>query len=309
MAEPIVIFSHYGDSSYLKYALACARKTNKDSRLILLGDQLNRDTALASGWEHYAFDDFRGEAHDRFNRVFRHVQGKKHGHLRAGRDWLRYVFERWFFIEGFCVESNIDRFWHFDSDTMILQSLVEHDENLSGVDFTVQCNGTCLNGVVTTSIVVEFCKFICDLFEDSVFLDAQQREFDTEHPEFAFTEMRAFDSYKAHTQKSWLHLLNYRDDLVFDDCICQGHGFEMQKLRSGERVKTLWVDQGRFYGNREGERVEFVTLNLSWVPDYVFEWVLNSIEGVSDKTLAESCPPSLKFKQWVKRVKHAITSA
>ncbi|MBP2660315.1 MAG: hypothetical protein H6Q69_3347, partial [Firmicutes bacterium] len=40
MSIPIV-FMHYGDSEYLQYSLLQAKKSNKDSDIILIGDDSN----------------------------------------------------------------------------------------------------------------------------------------------------------------------------------------------------------------------------------------------------------------------------
>lgn len=289
MSDVTLIFTHYGYSSYLDYTLACLRKTNPDARLVLLGDEDNADVARRNDWEHRLLFEAPGDLQARFGRVFRHVQGVKHDPIRNGRDWLRYVFERWFFIEGFVRQESIDRFWHFDSDTMVLQDLGPHGDALDGIDFSVQCNGTCLNGIMNSVVVAEFCDHICKLFEDAEFLASQQREFDSVHPEYAFTEMRAFDNYKTRTSRPWLHLLEYRSDKVFDDCICQEQGFQMTTLPSGERVKQIFSGNGKVYGVRGGREVEFISLNLSWVPDYVFRWALNALDGRSSEVEHAPC--------------------
>ncbi|HSW64342.1 MAG TPA: hypothetical protein VLH56_13700 [Dissulfurispiraceae bacterium] len=279
MPNTTLIFSHYGYSTYLEYSLACARKTNPHARLVFLGDEHNHNVAVRAGWEHFLFNDFRSHHQSRFGDVFRHVQGKNHNPIKNGKDWLRYVFERWFFIDGFVSAQSIDRFWHFDSDTMVMQNLNCFEQQLGVFDFTVQCNNTCLNGLVKRVVVSEYCEWICKLFENDDFLTTQQKEFDTAHPDWAFTEMRAFDSYQSDTTRPRLHLLHYADDQVFDDCICQEHGFQMCALPSGEIVKQLISMDGKVYGYRDSRVVEFVTLNLSWVPDYVFSWVMTCLDG------------------------------
>lgn len=244
------------------------------------------------------FGNYQGRYQQRFAKVFRHVQGRDHGHIKNGQDWLRYVFERWFFIDGFLAEESIGRFWHFDSDTMVLKDLSSYDMKLGGVDFSVQCNGTCLNGVMNSAVVAEYCEHICHLFENEDFLAAQQHEFDTIHPAWAFTEMRAFDDYKSSTPRLWLHLLHYCDDQVFDDCICQEHGFQMCSLPSGEMVKQVVSRAGGIWGTRDGREVEFVTLNLSWVPDYVFSWVMACLDGSHSRIDQARC----SFRQSVRGV-------
>ena len=279
MSDVTLIFTHYGYQNYLEYTLLCVRKTNPNARLILLGDQFNADVTVRHGWEHYLFDNYISRFHDRFSKVFCHVQGSGHNPIKSNRDWLKYVFERWFFIESFLERESIDRFWHFDTDTMILQDLQVHQQNLDWADFTVQCNNTCLNGLIRSVVVSEFCLHICELFENSEFISGQQHEFDTVNPGYAFTEMRAFDHYKQATSRPWAHLLTYQNDEIFDDCICQKHGFKMRSLPSGELVKELFSRRGKIYGMQEDSEVAFVSLNLSWVPDYLFVWVLEALSA------------------------------
>lgn len=303
MSESIILFSHYGYSSYLEYSLKCARKTNPEARLILLGDEYNADVAKRNNWEHYLFRDFSSRSQARFDQSFKHVQGRKHNHIKNGVDWLRYVFERWFFIDGFMKREKINRLWHFDSDTMILKNLQAFDASLLEYDFSVQCNGTCLNGIVSRDVVSEFCEHICHLFEDDDFLLAQQQEFDTVSPGYAFTEMRAFSNYMESTSHRGIHLLAYSTDQIFDDCICQSHGFEMTNLPSGQHVKAIYSRDGKIFGIRNQTIIEFISLNLSWVPDYVFQWMLDVLNGSNSKIENANCPVKERMKGYLRRMK------
>lgn len=303
MSESIILFSHFGYSSYLEYSLKCARKTNPEARLILLGDEHNADVAKRNDWEHYLFRDYSSKSHTRFDQSFKHVQGKKHNHVKNDVDWLRYVFERWFFIDGFLRCEKIDRFWHFDSDTMILKNLHTFDASLMGYDYSVQCNGTCLNGIVSRDVVTEFCEHICHLFEDDDFLSAQQQEFDSVSPGYAFTEMRAFSNYMSTSSRLGLHLLAYSTDQVFDDCICQSHGFEMTQLPSGQSVKALFSRNGKIFSIRNRNEIEFISLNLSWVPVYAFKWTLDALNGSNSKIENADCPVKERMKGYLRKMK------
>jgi hypothetical protein len=300
-----IIFSHYGNTSYLAYSLACARRTNPQTRLIFLGDESNFKVAKDNGWEHFNFSDFRSNFHPKFESVFRHVQGKKHTHIKNGRDWLRYVFERWFFIEAFVSLNGINRFWHFDSDTMILKDLELFNQDLIDFEFTVQCGGTCLNGIVSSLVVSEFCNHINNLFDDKHFINSQQLEFNTINPGWAFTEMRAFDDYKKGTSRKWIRILNYGNNMAFDDCICQEHGFDMCTLGGGEYVKNIYSKNGELYGKQYDQEIKFVTLNLSWVKDYVFEWTLYSLNN-NGYLKNVKCTPMLQLIGYLKRIKRFL---
>ena len=282
-----VIFTHYGNSSYLKYTLECLKKTNTQSRLILLGDSTNKQVALKYGWEFFDLSAYSDVLHERFSLCFTHIKGKKFSHIRNGKDWLRYVFERWFIVNTFIKQENINRFWHFDSDTMVIHNLSDYVPHLAHYDFTLQCNNTCLNGLISSTVVNEFCIHICQLFENKPYLEEQQSEFDSISPSYAFSEMRAFDHYQKLSEKKRVHLTIAFDNLVFDDCISQEHGFTMTVLPSGEHIKNIFFENGKAYGYRDKELIEFASLNLSWVPDYLFAWVLTALVNKETKSLVD----------------------
>jgi hypothetical protein len=272
-----IIYTHFGASDYLSRTLECASITNPSARRILIGDDQNRGIGYAAGWEFIAADEIRSCMRREFSEVFRWVQGKNHNPMTNGRDWLRYVFERWFIVQEYCVRSNISYFWHFDSDVMILAPLspfskILHDD---GVTCTRQCNDTCLNGYVQTTVLTAFCQFVIALFRDDAFLADQQREFDEIHPDYAFSEMRAFKKY-CEVRGGGVHLESYFDGWWFDDCICQDDGFDMVRLRhvNAYRVKDIWFIGDGFYGYKTGKVYRFAALNCSWVPLGVFDWIL-----------------------------------
>ena len=223
--------------------------------------------------------------------------------MKNGVDWLKFVFERWFAIEYFLRRNEIDRFWHFDSDTMILDDLRLYKKRIEEYDFSVQCNGACLNGFSTRSVVEEYCSFICNLFQDEEFIENQMKEFREINENYAFTEMRAFEEYQKVTNKNGIHLLNFSKEKVFDDCITQSHGYSMVEIASGHIVKEIEIQNGSFYGFHEfNGRISFATLNLSWVPIELFDWVLLGIESRETKNIRD-----LKFSI-LKKIKFALRS-
>src|SRR5215471_5287861 len=123
LSEPI-IYTHFGASDYLSRTFECATITNPSARRVLLGDDQNKNVGHAAGWDFIAAADVQSDMRREFSEVFRWVQGRNHNPTRNGRDWLRYVFERWFIVEAYCTGSHIPCFWHFDSDVMILTQLV-----------------------------------------------------------------------------------------------------------------------------------------------------------------------------------------
>ncbi|MEM1005872.1 MAG: hypothetical protein AAGK26_10835 [Pseudomonadota bacterium] len=297
MQSPLV-FCHYGNAAYLQYTLRCARRTNPDSRLVLLGDDENKATARNAGWEHFDYRDFRSNRQDDFNSVYKPIQGRKHKRLhqfKGKKDWLKFVFERWYHIEGFVTENSFDRFWHFDSDTMILRKLAGYERALSRYDYTTQCNAACLNGYVRTRLLTDYNAHTIGLFEDAQFLDNQQREFDEKYPEYAFTEMRAFFEFTQNTDAKGLHLMTFSADEVFDDALRQKHGFETVNYHKDEFVKDVRFNGDRITGMRDGREIAFVTLNMSWLPILAYRWVFRALNG-SKTALAKPLSSKIRRK-------------
>jgi hypothetical protein len=140
----ILIFTHYGNSFYLPFTLSQASASNPNAHRILIGDSTNSTVAIEYGWDHIDLTELRSAKRDAFNAAFYWVQGSHHNPVRGGKDWLRYVSERFFVIENFCHTQKIEHFWHFDSDTMILHDLAcyEHDILEKRIDCTTLCNNS-----------------------------------------------------------------------------------------------------------------------------------------------------------------------
>ena len=221
------------------------------------------------------FEDYANGAQiETFERVYKLVQGPKQ---RRNKHWVNFVFKRWFYIQNFISSENLGSFWHFDSDTMILDTLQKHESKYYPYDCTEQCNGSCLNGFITEpSIVSDYLEKINTLFEDAEYMQQQQDEFDLKNQKFVYTEMRAYEEFKKDGLNS-TRLNTILDGSTFDDCICQTHGMEMEPLPNGRVIKKVYsADDGIFYCYHEGRKAltRMNTLNLSWVPIGLFNTIL-----------------------------------
>jgi hypothetical protein len=212
---------------------------------------------------------------EQFERRYELIDGEDHVSFRGGRDWVKFVFKRWFFVERFVEANDLNRFWHFDSDNMLLDTLSAHEKKFDGIDCTTQCNGKCMNGFVPNPMVVQrYTDKIIELFGRRKYLAEQRREFKEEHPGFAFTEMRAFETFVEEEKIETMRLNTIVDGESFDDCISQRHGYEMESLGEGQEIKKVSLEEGRrFFGWKNDQKVQMASLNLSWVPIEVFQVV------------------------------------
>ena len=275
-----LIFCHFGNSYYLRYTFECAKLHNPNKEIILLGDEENNQVCETLGIRHYLFDNFAsGVEIEKFNRVYRLIQGTQHVHKRGGRDWVNFVFKRWFYVYNFVLAKNIRQFWHFDSDNMIMCDLNEQEKKFRDYDCTEQCNGICMNGfIANTHVAKGYIEKINEIFQREEFLASQQKEFDEIHPHYAFTEMRAYEIYKSEEKINSIKLNTIIDNESFDSCICESHDMETEHLKSGREIKKVYLNKdGRIfcYHIPSQRMIKMNSLNLSYVPDYICEQVLH----------------------------------
>ncbi|MCB4799694.1 hypothetical protein [Neotamlana laminarinivorans] len=274
-----ILFCHYGNSDYLYYTLKQAKLTNPGSHVVLLGDNENEHIAKKAKVAHYHFKDFYTTNEIKtFDKVYKHVAGVKHGK----EFWTNFVFKRWFYIHGFVKEKNINSFWHFDSDNLILTNVQKQEYKFVDYDCTEQCNGKCINGFVSSFKVIDgYVKKINELFLDENYLNIQRKDF-IKHPNYAFTEMRAYTAYKNQENVNSIRLNAIINNESFDDCICMNHGYETynEPLKNQFLKKIYFNKQGEFfcYHKESSSYIKMMSLNLSWVPTKLFKLVCNTFK-------------------------------
>ena len=268
-----IIFIHYGDSEYLQYTLRAAKIFNPSSRIILLGDKFNQHyTSL--GIEHFFFENYSNSSEIiLFKKVYKFIAGKNHGKT----DWTQFVFQRWFHIFEFIQSQGIEKFWTFDSDNLIFTDLQKYQSELIEYDCTEQCNGICMNGFVSSQKIVRgYLDTINSLFMDTEYLEIQTREL-VDYPNYAFTEMKAYDEYRNRNNLNTVRLQNISDGEIFDECLCQSDGMEFINGK-----KKLIFKDGFIYQREEKSQklMKVNTINMSWTNIYLiqelFTYVVNN---------------------------------
>lgn len=284
-----ILFCHYGNVKYLFFTLKQAVKTNPYSRVILLGDETNRETAISAGAEHVFFKDLNSLEISKFNAVYQHVAGTEHGR----EFWTNFVFKRWFYVHQFVRNQGINQFWHFDSDNMILTSLTSQEYKFEQFDCTEQCGGNCINGFVSSFSVVDgYVRKIIELFESDEYIEKQRVSL-SKTPHYAFTEMRAYTSYKHQEKIKSIRLNSIIDDETFDDCLCRADELEVYESAVNDRhPKKLYLDEyNNFYCYHiDSQRfIKMNSLNLSWLPYDLFSIIMK----LSQKSSVDKAPQIL----------------
>lgn len=273
-----LIFIHYGNSSYLQYTLKSAVLFNPDKRVILLGDAKNAHYKK-SGIEHFMFDEYCSSDEIRlFDKVYRLIAGREFIKKTYGANWTKFNFKKWFVLYNFLSTHNINKFWIFDSDNLILTSLSIHEEKFAKYDCTEQCLGICMNGFVTNLNVLKgYIVKINELFQRKEYLEQQMEDFEKQ-PGYGFTMMRAYDTYKKEAGIRRIRLNTIIEGEAFDDCICSPEDMEVYDFKLNElTLKKLYLskDGNIFTFHLPSQKlIKMNTLNMSWVPVYLFGRVL-----------------------------------
>lgn len=275
--NPPVIFIHKGDSDYLRYVVRCAKDFNPEKRIIFLGDESNA-YLKSDDIEHYYFSDYSDGAEiQEFERVFKVVRGHSHGK----EDWLKFVFKRWYHINNFIRSKNLKHFWTFDSDTLILRNLSTLESKFVHVDCTEQCKGICMNGFISNvGVVNAYVKKMNELFEREEYLKMQEKEFELT-PTYAYTEMRAYETFRFEHDIKTVYIGTVLDNEIFDDCICSENGMATYEYKVlGNRLKKIFIGHNNdvyFFYNVTGKYVRANTINMSWVPTYIYKRILKQL--------------------------------
>ncbi|MEN9217473.1 MAG: hypothetical protein Q6J33_00535 [Gloeomargarita sp. DG_2_bins_126] len=225
-----------------------------------------------------------------FNRVYQLIEGRNHHGIRGTTDWVNFIFKRWFYVYNFTTAQGYEQFWHFDSDTMILTDLSQHEYKFKDYDLTEQCNGMCINGFIRNLKAVQaYLDKINKLFQDQEYLACLRKLFDEVYPDYAFTEMSAYLEFKKEPVIHAVRLNKVLDHSTFDDCMCYKHELEIERLFVGREAKKIYTDgAGYFYAYHEGlnQIVMINSLNLSWLPMEIFEIVLAELKRRKSNSIA-----------------------
>jgi len=295
--ERPLIFVHYGPSSYLRHALRSACRSNPKKTVFLLGDESNR-RYVPRGASYVPLSAlYDSPLRREFASVFRVIQGKRHRFTKTGgvEKWLTFVFERWFLVAEFARRRQIDSFWIFDSDTLVLAPLAGREQRFSGFEATTQCGDCCLNGFIASRALVDrYLACMTALFREPDFLAAQRARLE-KHAGLAFNEMDAFCEFRKRQEVATTHAAVPRDGEFFDDALAYDPKFEEspRKVAGHIRVKRIWRSpDGALYARhlQSGKLVRMVTCNLSWLPDYVWRRLSPSV--LTPEQDADISPPN-----------------
>jgi hypothetical protein len=302
MKNAPIIFCHYGFSKYLPYVFECAKISNPNKEIILLGDKSNQAVASKYGVRHVNLSDYDfGEDLKEFDQSYKLIVSPSFDSYKHGEDWNKFVFRKWFILHNFLIKENIERFWHFDSDNMIFVDLEKVEWRYKDIDFTEQSSGNCIKGYFgNTHSIEKYNKKINEVFARKDFIKKTEDEMKKLEGPCSFNEMSVYGIFKQEENFRTTWLARIVDGTFFDDLICLSQGMKMEKLALGEDSKVVHLNpDGRFFCIEEssGKPIEAYLLNLSWIPIYIFDAVLKHFKSNHKKPKADFNPRSKTLSQ------------
>ena len=158
---PPIILIHRGDSFYLAHAIAQARSSNPESRLILLGDRSN---SFYLGVEHHRYEDYFDEAR-KFAQLFTYEHFSNYQY-----PWILFCHQKYFALRDFVRAQGIDRFLLIDSDVMLYEPIEPYFRHYAGARMTVSCPETspvahaAFAVVNDSAVIAELCTLYTEMF-------------------------------------------------------------------------------------------------------------------------------------------------
>ncbi|MEI7815304.1 MAG: hypothetical protein WCJ13_11035 [Coriobacteriia bacterium] len=158
-----LITMHVGNPDYLRTCLAQAHFSNPNSRIVLLGDESNRDCPAYV--EHFDSEDYFESARE-FANIYRHFS--------PNPEWVELLcIQRWFVINEFVKRHDIQCFLHIDSD-VLLYSDFQNEAEYFGLLGRFDCARTETSPGTSIfsrqEVLGEFCQFIMDVYRNDELL-------------------------------------------------------------------------------------------------------------------------------------------
>jgi len=249
-----VIFFHYGNPAYLKYALKQARHYNPDSPIYLLGDKKNNKypfvTHVSANSLEAATQQFRG--------IYKHRSNNS-------EQYELICFLRWFYIRAFCEANNIEAFIYLDSDVLCYQNFSELSPLPGDTRMANTGDDTGMPAFTyfrNLQVINDFCDHLVHYYSDPDAIATLDRLYQPfiDDPQMmgGISDMALFHLYFHDYPEGTLKIDLIGDDMAVDTNINVSTGYEMEN-----GIKKIYWQDNLPYGKNiaSGKFIRFVTLH------------------------------------------------
>jgi len=219
-ASVAIVFIHSGDSDYLCYSLAQARRSNPKSAVYLIGDEATAGKYAVA--EHIPY---RGYVEDakKFAASYRHLNTNAHA-------FELFCMMRWFVLRDFMRHKHIETAVYLDSDIMLYEEM--HYEHFRYYDYDLAVTGVAPPVLVNNIKALEaFCSLMSGSYTDPVQLKSLEERFRIMQARGiagGICDMTFWEMFMTGDEFRVADLALQTDGALYDRNIILGDGFEME---------------------------------------------------------------------------------
>jgi len=111
MNQTAIVFVHKGNHSYFDLVVKYTRQSNKDSNIVILGDETNECVALKYNCQHEMYE--------------KYLESWEYKHISVNTvEYEKFCFERWIIIKNWLLNhTEVQHVVYSDSDNILLQDI------------------------------------------------------------------------------------------------------------------------------------------------------------------------------------------
>jgi len=184
-----IIFIHNQNSSYLPLSLWQARKSNPEAEVILIGDSGNKHFKYLVNHEDKS--KYSKKA-DEFGKKFVNFSTNSH-------DFELICLQRWFILEEFMQQNNIEKCLYLDSDILLFGNVKSEIHRFRFFGMTIAGISGHSNYINDIEVLSKFCRFIEKAYESPEaisILEEKYRIFRQTHEAGGISDMTFFVEFK-----------------------------------------------------------------------------------------------------------------
>lgn len=259
-----IFFIHKGNPFYLKYTLAQAVKTQPNSRIVLLGDEYNRELNIC---EWYPLKDYN-QSGLRFSTQYVHLSPNDY-------DFELFCIQRWLYLSEYVRKNSVSGpIVYIDSDVLLYYPLIKRfEEQQFDLGITKEI-GPAVTLFRNSAVLFRFENFICNAYKEKSTLDILKNIFYNGISPFWMKNKYVSDMQLlglfALTVDSKIDLSIPWNGWVYDYAFGLDEGYRYNPYK---RIKWLGKDSKGFFGKKGSVKYYFAALHFQvgakiFIPQY-----------------------------------------
>jgi hypothetical protein len=252
-----IVFIHQGNDDYLSVALCCARRSNPEADIFLLGDESNNVFDFV---RHYDIKDYSDGA-NQLAKVYKHFSSNSY-------QFELFCIQRWFVLRDFMHRQDLPDCFYADSDVLIFADLKAERQKFSQFDFTLTEQMSGHSSFWNSREALDsFCSFVENIYsrKDQLHYDkmlAIWEDIRRGGNSGGICDMTFLDFYRAAHPEKVGNTAAIIDGSTYDTNISLSHNGDVAFVMQGGVKKIFWKEgSDKPWGLLQGSKNQFVAFN------------------------------------------------